>query len=111
MNLNAEYLKGFAGRVFQNPEKLSGILSAFVLVDMPKVTATTSLLPLEPWQIVALKLGFAAYLTSKFGLTVASRLRENEGSSKWQKSIANKSLIVSGVATAALDAVILTAPF
>lgn len=86
-------------------------LPAFAFADMSQVTATASLLPLEPWQVVALKFGIAAYFAGKFGLTVASRLRENEGSTKLQKAIANKSLILAGAATAAIDAVILTAPF
>lgn len=99
--LNTSHLKEIANNT----------LPAFAFADMSEVTATASLLPLESWQIVALKLGLVAYLTGKYGLTVASRLRENEGSSKLQKAIANKSLIVAGAATAAIDAVILTASF
>lgn len=92
-------------------ETSKAILSLFVFADIPQVTTTASLLPLEPWQIVVLKIGVASYLTGKYGLTLASRLRENEGSTKLQKAIANKSLIVAGAATAAIDAVIITAPF
>lgn len=86
-------------------------LPAFAFADMSQVTATASLLPGEPWQIALLKYGLAGYLTYQYGLSVASRLRENEGSSKLQKFIANKNLIGLGTAIAALDTYILTAPF
>lgn len=109
---NAEHVRKFTKGILRNYDGVNIALSPLVFADItPQITTTTSLLPLEPWQIVALKIGLAGYLTGRYGLTLASRLRENEGSTKLQKLIANKSLVAVGAAVATIDTVILTAPF
>lgn len=67
-------------------------------------------LRLEDWQKGSLRWGAVALLTGAYLSRVGSTLRQNEGSSRWQRRWNNVGLIAAGTGTVLIDTVILTTP-
>ncbi|MBI2019090.1 hypothetical protein HYS95_00285 [Candidatus Daviesbacteria bacterium] len=93
-------------------KETASALPAFALADMSQVTATNSLLPLEPWEIAIGKAAAAAAITGYYLMTIGAQHHLNEGRTRLQKRAVNLGLALATPAVAFVDYfLIFRAPF